>query len=183
MRPSKMGTARRRRSRGRGGPSKAAQDPQRPSRRTSKSAKSRTTQRFRRAPRCRPSPDVAYADIPLPFGQMHTENVASTDLIRAAVVGWALNEEYIYNSQGHMENPGFLDYRIPVASDLPMIETVMVEVPNPGHPYGAKGAAEVNIARRWQLSLTRSARDRPAAHRAADVAAESARPIDARAKN
>ena len=43
------------------------------------------------------------------------------------------------------ENPGFLDYRIPVASDLPMIEPVMVEVPNPGHPYGAKGVAEVNI--------------------------------------
>jgi CO/xanthine dehydrogenase Mo-binding subunit len=41
--------------------------------------------------------------------------------------------------------PGFLDYRIPVASDLPMIEPVMVEVPNPCHPYGAKGAAEVNI--------------------------------------
>jgi CO/xanthine dehydrogenase Mo-binding subunit len=60
-------------------------------------------------------------------------------------IGWALNEEYIYNSRGHMENPGFLDYRIPVASDLPMIEPVMVEVPNPGHPYGAKGAAEVNI--------------------------------------
>jgi CO/xanthine dehydrogenase Mo-binding subunit len=60
-------------------------------------------------------------------------------------IGWALNEEYIYNSRGLMENPGFLDYRIPVASDLPMIEPVMVEVPNPGHPYGAKGAAEVNI--------------------------------------
>jgi CO/xanthine dehydrogenase Mo-binding subunit len=60
-------------------------------------------------------------------------------------IGWALNEEYIYNSRGHMENPGFLDYRIPVASDLPMIEPVIVEVPNPGHPYGAKGAAEVNI--------------------------------------
>jgi len=30
--------------------------------------------------------DVAYADIPLPFGEMHTENVGSTDLIRAAVV-------------------------------------------------------------------------------------------------
>ena len=44
-----------------------------------------------------------------------------------------------------MENPGFLDYRIPVASDLPMIEPVMIEVPNPNHPYGAKGAAEVNI--------------------------------------
>ena len=60
-------------------------------------------------------------------------------------IGWALNEEYIYDSKGHMENPGFLDYRIPVASDLPMIEPVLVEVPNPAHPYGAKGVAEVNI--------------------------------------
>src|SRR5262249_746797 len=32
------------------------------------------------------TPDVAYGDIPLPFGEMHTENVGSTDLIRAAVV-------------------------------------------------------------------------------------------------
>ena len=60
-------------------------------------------------------------------------------------IGWALNEEYIYDAKGHMENPGFLDYRIPVASDLPMIEPVLVEVPNPNHPYGAKGVAEVNI--------------------------------------
>ena len=60
-------------------------------------------------------------------------------------IGWALNEEYIYNDKGQMENAGFLDYRIPVASDLPMIEAVMVEVPNPNHPYGAKGVAEVNI--------------------------------------
>ncbi len=60
-------------------------------------------------------------------------------------IGWALNEEYIYDSKGRLENAGFLDYRIPVASDLPMIEPVMVEVPNPSHPYGAKGVAEVNI--------------------------------------
>ncbi|HKF73176.1 MAG TPA: xanthine dehydrogenase family protein molybdopterin-binding subunit [Stellaceae bacterium] len=60
-------------------------------------------------------------------------------------IGWALNEEYVYDGKGRMENPGFLDYRIPVASDLPMIETVIVEVPNPAHPYGAKGVAEVNI--------------------------------------
>jgi CO/xanthine dehydrogenase Mo-binding subunit len=60
-------------------------------------------------------------------------------------IGWALNEEYIYDAKGRMENPGFLDYRVPVASDLPMIEAVMIEVPNPGHPYGAKGVAEVNI--------------------------------------
>jgi CO/xanthine dehydrogenase Mo-binding subunit len=60
-------------------------------------------------------------------------------------IGWALNEEYVYNSRGLMENAGFLDYRIPVSSDLPMIEPIMVEVPNPNHAYGAKGAAEVNI--------------------------------------
>jgi CO/xanthine dehydrogenase Mo-binding subunit len=60
-------------------------------------------------------------------------------------IGWALNEEYIYNSHGQLDNPGFLDYRCPVASDLPMIEPILVEVPNPAHPYGAKGVGEVNI--------------------------------------
>lgn len=60
-------------------------------------------------------------------------------------IGWALNEEYIYDAKGRLDNPGFLDYRVPVASDVPMIETILVEVPNPAHPYGAKGAGEVNI--------------------------------------
>ena len=60
-------------------------------------------------------------------------------------IGWALNEEYVYDAKGRLENPGFLDYRVPVAPDVPMIEPVLVEVPNPGHPYGAKGVAEVNI--------------------------------------
>jgi CO/xanthine dehydrogenase Mo-binding subunit len=60
-------------------------------------------------------------------------------------VGWALNEEYIYDKDGRLENPGFLDYRVPVASDMPMIETIMVEVPNPRHPFGARGVGEVPI--------------------------------------
>ena len=60
-------------------------------------------------------------------------------------IGWALNEEYIFDREGVMENPGFLDYRMPVASDLPMIDTVIVEVPNPGHPYGVRGVGEVGI--------------------------------------
>ena len=60
-------------------------------------------------------------------------------------VGWALNEEYIYDDKGRLENPGFLDYRMPVASDLPMIDTVLVEVPNPRHPYGVRGVGEVPI--------------------------------------
>lgn len=60
-------------------------------------------------------------------------------------VGWALNEEYIYDASGRLQNPGFLDYRLPVASDLPRIETVLVEVPNPNHPFGVKGVGEANI--------------------------------------
>ena len=61
-------------------------------------------------------------------------------------VGWALNEEYIYGDDGQMQNPGFLDYRMPVASDLPMIEAVVVEVPNDAHPHGVRGVGEVPIA-------------------------------------
>ncbi|MBT4488217.1 MAG: xanthine dehydrogenase family protein molybdopterin-binding subunit [Rhodospirillaceae bacterium] len=61
-------------------------------------------------------------------------------------VGWALNEEYIYDDNGQLENAGFLDYRMPVASDLPMIEAVVVEIPNDAHPHGVRGVGEVPIA-------------------------------------
>ena len=60
-------------------------------------------------------------------------------------IGWALNEEYIYDDKGRLQNPGFLDYRIPVCSDVPMIDTVIVEVPTPTHPYGVRGVGETPI--------------------------------------
>ena len=60
-------------------------------------------------------------------------------------IGWALNEEYVYNTSGEMDNSSFLDYRMPTSLDLPMIDTVLVEVPNPGHPFGARGVGEVCI--------------------------------------
>jgi len=60
-------------------------------------------------------------------------------------IGWALNEEYVYNESGQMLNASFLDYRMPTSLDLPMIETIIVEVPNPGHPYGVRGVGEVPI--------------------------------------
>ena len=60
-------------------------------------------------------------------------------------IGWALNEEYIYNRDGQLENPGFLDYRIPVCSDVPMIDAVIIEEPNPRHPYGVRGVGETPI--------------------------------------
>ena len=60
-------------------------------------------------------------------------------------IGWALNEEYFFNQRGQMMNPSFLDYRMPTSLDLPMIDTVIVEVANPGHPYGVRGVGEVPI--------------------------------------
>ena len=60
-------------------------------------------------------------------------------------IGWALNEEYFVNDQGHMVNSSYLDYRMPTSLDLPMIDTVVVEVANPGHPFGVRGVGEVCI--------------------------------------
>ena len=60
-------------------------------------------------------------------------------------IGWALNEEYAYNADGRLTNASLLDYRMPTCLDLPMLETHIVEVPNPGHPYGVRGVGEVPI--------------------------------------
>ena len=60
-------------------------------------------------------------------------------------IGWALNEEYYFDNSGRMMNPTFLDYRMPTSLDLPMIDTVIVEVANSGHPYGVRGVGEVPI--------------------------------------
>jgi CO/xanthine dehydrogenase Mo-binding subunit len=60
-------------------------------------------------------------------------------------IGWALNEEYFMGGDGTMMNSSLLDYRMPTALDLPMIDTIIVEVPNPGHPFGVRGVGEANI--------------------------------------
>ncbi len=60
-------------------------------------------------------------------------------------IGWALNEEYVYGKDGRLQNAAFLDYRIPVCSDLPFIDTQILEIPNPNHPYGVRGVGETSI--------------------------------------
>jgi CO/xanthine dehydrogenase Mo-binding subunit len=60
-------------------------------------------------------------------------------------IGWGLYEGYQYDRRGDMLNPGFLDYKIPTATDVPMIETLLVEVPGPNHPFGVRGVGEVPI--------------------------------------
>jgi CO/xanthine dehydrogenase Mo-binding subunit len=65
--------------------------------------------------------------------------------VAAQSVGWALYEGYVYDQEGHLRNASLLDYRLPTALDLPMIDTVIIEVPNPGHPFGVRGVGEVPI--------------------------------------
>jgi xanthine dehydrogenase molybdenum-binding subunit len=60
-------------------------------------------------------------------------------------IGWALNEEYFYDQKGILRNTGLLDYRMPTCLDLPQIEAILVEVPNPAHPLGIRGAGEIAI--------------------------------------
>ena len=80
-------------------------------------------------------------------------------------IGWGLNEEYFMDSEGRMANSTLLDYRMPIALDLPMIDTVIVEVANPGHPFGVRGVGEVNI-------ISPPAALANALHRALDVRME-----------
>ncbi|MBM3756217.1 MAG: xanthine dehydrogenase family protein molybdopterin-binding subunit, partial [Acidobacteria bacterium] len=60
-------------------------------------------------------------------------------------IGWALNEEYWMSDGGRMMNASLLDYRMPTILDVPPIDTVIVEVPNPSHPFGVRGVGEANI--------------------------------------
>lgn len=60
-------------------------------------------------------------------------------------IGWAITEAYVYGEEGRLLNANFLDYRIPTCLDVPMIVPVLVEVPNPGHPFGVRGVGEVPI--------------------------------------
>lgn len=86
---------------------------------------------------------VAAQDVGRAIHRSYVEGQIEGGIVQG--IGWALNETYIYNDKGQLENAGFLDYRVPVASDLPMVEALIVEVPNPNHPYGVKGVGEVNI--------------------------------------
>jgi CO/xanthine dehydrogenase Mo-binding subunit len=60
-------------------------------------------------------------------------------------IGWALSEGYFYRADGTLANATFLDYRMPTALDLPMIEPILVEVANPSSPHGIRGVGEVPI--------------------------------------
>lgn len=60
-------------------------------------------------------------------------------------IGWALTEEIIYDENGVVRNASLLDYRQPVALDVPMLDTVIIEVPAAAGPFGVRGVGEVPI--------------------------------------
>ena len=91
-------------------------------------------------------------------------------------IGWALNEEYVFNEKGEMANPTFLDYRMPTSLDLPMIDTVIVEVANPGHPYGVRrGGGGAHCAPHGRHSQRRTQSDWHEDDQAAHVARQRPR--------
>jgi CO/xanthine dehydrogenase Mo-binding subunit len=60
-------------------------------------------------------------------------------------IGWALFEELVHDEDGRLASGSFLDYAIPTAERLPEIETLVVEVPAPDGPFGAKGIGEAPV--------------------------------------
>jgi CO/xanthine dehydrogenase Mo-binding subunit len=60
-------------------------------------------------------------------------------------IGWALYEELAHDEDGRLLTGSFLDYAIPVAEHVPEIDTLIVEVPAPNGPYGAKGIGEAPV--------------------------------------
>ena len=95
-------------------------------------------------------------------------------------MGWALHEEYVYDDEGHMKNSSLLDYRMPTSLDLPMIESVIVEKPNPGHPYGVRGVGEfpivpplATVANAVSSAIGVRIRDLPATPHRVQIAVES----------
>ncbi len=60
-------------------------------------------------------------------------------------LGFALTEGLMYDDSGRLMNPSLLDYRKLTAADLPNIETIIVEVPAPAGPFGARGVGEPPI--------------------------------------
>ena len=60
-------------------------------------------------------------------------------------IGWALYEELVHDEDGQLLTGSFMEYAIPTADRLPEIDTLIVEVPAPDGPYGAKGIGEAPV--------------------------------------
>ena len=116
---------------------------------------------------------TAAQDVGQPIHPSYVEGQIQGGVVQG--IGWALNEEYFLDSEGRMVNSSFLDYRMPIALDVPLVETLLVTVPSPGHPYGARGVGEVPIVPPPRRRRERHPRRHRRAHAGiADVPGEGA---------
>ena len=60
-------------------------------------------------------------------------------------VGWALTEELVHDEDGQLLTGSFLEYAIPGAEQVPDIDAIIVEVPSPEGPFGARGVGEAPV--------------------------------------
>jgi CO/xanthine dehydrogenase Mo-binding subunit len=60
-------------------------------------------------------------------------------------VGGALYERIVYDQDGQLVNASYLDFLIPYASEVPVIEIDHLETPSPLNPLGVKGAGEAGV--------------------------------------
>ena len=60
-------------------------------------------------------------------------------------IGWALLEELIHDEHGQLLTGSLLDYAVPSFDDVPEIETLLLEVPAPDGPFGARGVGEAPV--------------------------------------
>jgi CO/xanthine dehydrogenase Mo-binding subunit len=79
--------------------------------------------------------DVGFALNPLMVtGQIHGGTVQG--------IGWGLHEAMVYDENGQLLTGSFMDYDIPKIDTVPMLETILVQVPSPNGPFGARGIGE-----------------------------------------
>ncbi len=85
---------------------------------------------------------IASQDVGFAINPMAVEGQIEGGVVQG--YAWAMMEEMQYNENGNV-NLGFVDYRVPTSADLPTVESVIIEVPAPNGPYGAKGVGEPPI--------------------------------------
>jgi CO/xanthine dehydrogenase Mo-binding subunit len=57
-------------------------------------------------------------------------------------LGYAMMEEIVWDDYGRLSTTSFGDYLLPTSQDVPSVDSIIIEEPEPSGPYGAKGTGE-----------------------------------------
>lgn len=84
----------------------------------------------------------SFQDVGFALNPMLVEGQIEGGIVQG--LGWGLLEGLVFD-RGIVLNDSFLGYKIPTALDAPPLRPVLIEVPSPGGPYGAKGVGEPSM--------------------------------------